>query len=44
MMGNKEFEEKGVMYGLMMRMKNPLWVTGKAVLMNSSFCVMEGFI
>ena len=30
--------------GLMMRTTNPLWVTGKVVVMDSGFYVLEGFI
>ena len=28
----------------MVRMKNPLWGTGKVVIMDSAFCVLEGLI
>ena len=42
MMGKKEFEEKGLMAGLMVSMINPLYGTGKVVVMYSDFCVLEG--
>ena len=32
------------MAGLMVRMTNPLWETGKVVVMDSGFFVLEGFI
>ena len=40
-MGKKEFEEKGRTSGLMVSMTNPLWETGKLVVMDSGFCVLE---
>ena len=43
-MGKKEFEEKGATAGLMARTKKPLWGTGKVVVMDSGFCVLEEFI
>ena len=43
-MGKKEFEEKGATAGLTVRMKNPLWETGKVVVMDRRSCVMEGLI
>ena len=43
-MDKKEYEEKGVTDGFMVSMKSPLWGTGKAVFMDSGFCVLEGFI
>ena len=42
--GNKEFNEKGLAAGLVVRMKNTLWGIGKVVVMDSGFCVMEGLI
>ena len=43
-MGKKEFEEKGATAGLMARTTNPLWGTGKMMVMDSGFCVLERFI
>ena len=40
----KEFEEKGAMSGLIMRMTETLCVTVKVVAMDSGFCVPEGLI
>ena len=42
--GKKDFKEKGLAAGLVLRMKNPLWGTGKVVVVDSVFCVMEGLI
>ena len=44
MMGKKEFEEKEETAGLKAMTKNLLWVTGKVLVMDSVFCVLEGFI
>ena len=44
MMGNKEFEEKGVTAGLMARTTKPLWGTGKVVVVGSGLYVLEGLI
>ena len=38
------FEEKGVTAGFMVRMKKPLWGTGRVLVMDSGFYVMEGLI
>ena len=43
-MGKKEFEEKGATDCLMVTIKNPLWGTVKVLVMDSVFCVLEGFI
>ena len=43
-MGKKKFEERGVTAGLMVRTTKPLWGTGKVVVMESDFCVVDGFI
>ena len=43
-MGRKEFDEKGETVGLMVWMSNTSWITGKVVVINSGFCVMEGLI
>ena len=43
-MGKKYFEEKGATAGLMARVKNPLWGTGKLVVMDNGLCVIEGLI
>ena len=43
-MGKKEFEEKGETAGLMVRMTNMLWGTGKVVVMERGFCVLEVLI
>ena len=43
-MGKKEFEEKGETADLMVRITDPLWVTGKVVVMDRGFCVLEGLI
>ena len=43
-MDKKECEEKGAEAGLMVRMTNPIWGTGKLVVMDSGFCVLEVFI
>ena len=43
-MGKKEFEEKGATDGLMVMTTNQLWGTGKVVVMDSRFCVLEGLI
>ena len=42
--GNKDFDDKGTTAGLMVRTKNTLWGTGKVVVMDSAFCVLEGLI
>ena len=43
--GNLEFEADYVETGgLIMRMTNPLFVTGKAVVMDSGFCVLKGLV
>ena len=44
MIGKNYFYEKGETAGFMVRMKNPLWVTGKVVVMYSGFCVLGGSI
>ena len=44
MMDKKECEEKGAEADLMVRMTNPIWGTGKVVVMDSGFCVLEVFI
>ena len=41
-MGPKEFETLGETVGLLMRMTRPIWNTGKTVVMDSGFCVLEG--
>ena len=43
-MGKKGFEEKGATAGLIVRITKPLWGTGKVVVMDSGFCVLEGLI
>ena len=43
-MGKKESEEKGVMAGLMVCITKPLWGTGKVVVLDSDFCVLEGLL
>ena len=43
-MGKKEFEEKEATDGLIARMKNPLWGTGKVVVMDSGSCILEGLL
>ena len=43
-MGKKDFDEKGATYGLMVRTTTPVWGTGKVVVTDSRFCVMEGLI
>ena len=43
-MGKKESEEKGVTASLMVRMKKQFWGTGKVVVIDRGFCVMEGLI
>ena len=43
--GKPEFEaDYGATGGLIMRMKNPLFGTGKTVVMDSGFCVMRGLV
>ena len=44
MVGNKEFEEKGAMSGLILRVTKTLCSAGKVVAMDSGFCVLEGLI
>ena len=41
-MGKRDFEEKELTTGLMVRMKNLLWSTGNVVVMDSGVCVLEG--
>ena len=40
----KEFDEKGVTAGLIVYMKNPILGTGKVVIMDGGFCVLEELI
>ena len=43
--GNPEFKaEYGATRGLMMRMTNTLFFTGKAVVMDGEFCVLKGIV
>ena len=42
--GNKEFDYKGDTEGLIVMITKPLWGTGKVVVIDSGFCVLEGFI
>ena len=44
LLGKKEFEEKGATSGLMVSMTKQLWGTGKVVVMDNGFCVLEEFI
>ena len=44
MMGKKEFGEKGATSGLMVRTTKFLWGSGKAVVVDSGFLVLEIFI
>ena len=44
MMGKKEFGEKGATSGLMVRMIKTLWGTGKVVVTDNVFCVLEEMI
>ena len=43
-MGKKDFEEKVTTAILMVRMTNPVWGTGKVVVMDRRFCVLEVFV
>ena len=43
-MGKEDFEERGETAGLMVRMKSALWGTGKVVVMDRGFCVLEVLI
>ena len=43
-MGKKDFEDKGATDGFMVRTTKPLYGTGKGVVMDSGFCVLEGLI
>ena len=43
-MGRKEFDDKGETEGLMVQTKNTIWETGKVVIMESGFCVLEWLI
>ena len=43
-MGEKEFEEKGVTDGLVVRMINTLWGTRKVVVVDIGLCVLEVLI
>ena len=40
----REFEELGKTVGLMLRMCQPLFGSGKAVVMDSGFCVAKGIV
>ena len=43
-MGKKDFEDKGATDGFMVRTTKTLYGTGKGVVMDSGFCVLEGLI
>ena len=43
-MGKMEFEENVATAGLLVSTTNPLWWTGKVVVIYSDFCVLEGLI
>ena len=43
-MVQKEFNEKGEMKGLTVRMIKPVRGTGKVVIMDSGFCILEGLV
>ena len=44
-MGPEEFSEKGgKTVGLMLRMCQPIWHTGKVVILDSGFCVLKGIV
>lgn len=43
-MGPKEYDEHGSTVGLMVRMTKSIWHTGKYVVMDSGFCVLQGLL
>jgi Transposase IS4 len=43
-LGLYEFEEKGKTVGLLLRLTKQLWGTGKVVVLDSGFCVLQGLI
>ena len=40
----KEFSEKGKTVSLLLRLTKKLWGTGKVVVLDSGFCVLQGLI
>jgi Transposase IS4 len=40
----RDFEATGKTVGLLLRMSEPLWGTGKVVVLDSGFCVLQGII
>ena len=43
-MGKKEHDNKGRTIGTLLRLTEPVWGTGKIVVLNSGFCVLQGLI
>jgi hypothetical protein len=40
----KEFEERGKTVSLLLRLTQSLWGTGKAIVLDSGFCVLQGLV
>ena len=41
-LGKKKWEDMGKTVGLMLRMRDPIFSTGKCVVLKSGFCVSKG--
>ena len=43
-LGAEEYSNLGATVGLMLRVCKPLWFSGKVVIMDSGFCVLQGIV
>ena len=43
-LGEKEHDNKGQMIGTQLHLTEPVWGTGKIVVLDSGFCVLQGLI